>query len=124
MDNCKVAVLQHQRGLPPIFNPRYLDFARHHGCQPRACNPLSPNENGRVERAVGYVKRNFLAGRDLGIWIASNWAISSNTTAIWPSKRPGNSGHTVTILPDWWRGRCSNVESGRLNLILTSKSET
>jgi len=74
VDNCKVAVLEHQRGLPPIFNPRYLDFARHHGCQPRACNPLSPNEKGRVERAVGYVKRNFLAGRDLGSLDAINAA--------------------------------------------------
>jgi transposase len=74
VDNCKVAVLEHQRGLPPLFNPRYLDFARHHGCQPRACNPLSPNEKGRVERAVGYVKRNFLAGRELGSLDAINAA--------------------------------------------------
>lgn len=74
VDNCKVAVREHQRGLPPIFNPRYLDFARHHGCQLRACNPLAPNEKGRVERAVGYVKRNFLAGRELGSLDAINAA--------------------------------------------------
>ena len=66
VDNCKVAVLRHRRGEPPQFNPRYLDFAHHHGFRPRACNPLSPHEKGRVERAVGYVKNNFLAGRSLG----------------------------------------------------------
>lgn len=53
VDNCKVAVLQHRRGEAPVFNPRYLDFARHYGFRPRACNPLSPHEKGRVERAVG-----------------------------------------------------------------------
>ncbi len=66
VDNCKVAVLRHRRGEEPHFNPRYLDFAHHHGFRPKACNPLSPHEKGRVERAVGYVKNNFLAGRPLG----------------------------------------------------------
>ena len=59
-------MLRHRRGEEPHFNPRYLDFAHHHGFRPRACNPLSPHEKGRVERAVGYVKNNFLAGRSLG----------------------------------------------------------
>jgi len=65
VDNCKVAVTRHERGQAPIFNPRYLDFARHHGCEVRACNPHSPHEKGRVEKAVDYVKRNFLAGLTL-----------------------------------------------------------
>jgi len=72
VDNCKVAVLRHRRGEEPTFNPRYLEFARHHGFRPRACNPLSPHEKGRVERAVGYVKNNFLAGRPLGSLDAIN----------------------------------------------------
>lgn len=65
VDNCKVAVLRHDRGQDPVFNPRYLDFLHHHGAQPRACNPSSPHEKGRVEKAVDYVKRNFLAGLEL-----------------------------------------------------------
>lgn len=65
VDNCKVAVTRHERGQAPLFNPRYLDFAGHHGCEPRACNPFSPHEKGRVEKAVDYVKRNFLAGLEL-----------------------------------------------------------
>lgn len=72
VDNCKVAVQRHRRGEEPTFNPRYLEFARHHGFRPRACNPLSPHEKGRVERAVGYVKNNFLAGRPLGSLDAIN----------------------------------------------------
>jgi hypothetical protein len=65
VDNCKVAVTRHERGQAPLFNARYLDFTRHHGCEPRACNPFSPHEKGRVEKAVDYIKRNFLAGLEL-----------------------------------------------------------
>src|SRR6202162_32704 len=31
VDNLKSAVLQRLAGAAPVFNPRYLDFARHHG---------------------------------------------------------------------------------------------
>jgi transposase len=62
VDNCKVAVLQHQRYQEPQFNPRYLDFANHYGFKIVACGVAKPHEKGRVENAVGYVKKNFLAG--------------------------------------------------------------
>lgn len=65
VDNCKVAVLDHPPGGPPTFNPHYLDFARHYGFEIRACAPKQPHEKGRVENAVGYVKKNFLAGLEL-----------------------------------------------------------
>jgi hypothetical protein len=65
VDNCKVAVLDHPLGGPPTFNPHYLDFARHYGFQIRACGPRQAHEKGRVENAVAYVKKNFLAGLDL-----------------------------------------------------------
>ncbi|NCO51296.1 MAG: transposase [Deltaproteobacteria bacterium CG23_combo_of_CG06-09_8_20_14_all_51_20] len=65
VDNLKSAVLQHTRGQVPVLNPRYLDFARHHGFTITACGVRKANEKGRVENAVGYVKKNFLAGSDL-----------------------------------------------------------
>jgi transposase len=65
VDNAKVAVLDHPVGGPPTFNPHYLDFARHYGFQIRACAPRQAHEKGRVENAVAYVKKNFLAGLDL-----------------------------------------------------------
>ena len=65
VDNCKVAVLDHPLGAPPTFNPHYLDFARHHGFQIKACGARQPNQKGRVENGVGYVKKNFLAGLEL-----------------------------------------------------------
>lgn len=64
VDNCKVAVLS-RAGESAVFNPRYLDFANHHGFQIRACGVGQPQEKGRVENGVGYVKKNFLNGLDL-----------------------------------------------------------
>ncbi len=62
VDNTKTAVLQHPHGQPATFHPRYLDFAQHYGFQIRACGPYKPHEKGRVEAAVAYVRKNFLAG--------------------------------------------------------------
>ena len=65
VDNCKTAVLVPRRGgVGPELNPTYEDFARHYGFRISACNPGRPNEKGRVENAVGYIKGGFLAGRE------------------------------------------------------------
>jgi len=65
VDNLKSAVLKRIVGQEPVFNPRYLSFARHHGFSIQPCNVGKGNEKGRVENAVGYVKKNFLAGLDI-----------------------------------------------------------
>jgi transposase len=63
VDNLKSAVLRRALGEAPVFNPRYKDFADHYGFKIVACNVAKGNEKGRVENAVGYVKKNFLAGQ-------------------------------------------------------------
>jgi hypothetical protein len=55
-----------------VFNPRYLDFATHHGFTIAPCNVGKGNEKGRVENGVGYVKKNFLAGLELPDFSALN----------------------------------------------------
>lgn len=94
VDNCKVAVTRHERGQPPVFNARYLDFARHHGCELRACNPRSPHEKGRVERAVDYVKRNFLAGLQPSSLDALNAAAKLWLGTVANVRRHGATGET------------------------------
>ena len=65
VDNCKTAVITPGTAdQAPVFNPSYADFAAHYGFKPVACTPGRPNEKGRVENAVGYVKSSFLAGRE------------------------------------------------------------
>ena len=65
VDNLKSAVLRRAVGQDPIFNPKYLDFAKHYGFTIAPCNVRKGNEKGRVENAVGYVKKNFLAGLEI-----------------------------------------------------------
>lgn len=65
VDNLKCAVIRRYVGQDPVFNARYLDFAKHYGFKIRACGVGKGNEKGRVENAVGYVKKNFLAGLDI-----------------------------------------------------------
>lgn len=66
VDNLKSAVLQRLVGQDPVFNPKYLDFSRHWGFEISACNVRAGWEKGRVENGVGYVKKNFLSGLELG----------------------------------------------------------
>jgi len=65
VDNLKSAVLRRAVGQDPTFNPKFFDFARHYGFTIAPCNVQKGNEKGRVENAVGYVKKNFLAGLDI-----------------------------------------------------------
>ncbi len=62
VDNLKSAVLKRIVGQSPVFNPRYLAFAKHYHFEIKACGVAKGNEKGRVENAVGYIKKNFLRG--------------------------------------------------------------
>ncbi|MDZ7580453.1 MAG: IS21-like element helper ATPase IstB [Deltaproteobacteria bacterium] len=70
VDNLKSAVLKRTLGRAPVFNPKYLDFANHYGFDIAPCNVGRGNEKGRVENAVGYVKKNFLAGLNIADFAA------------------------------------------------------
>jgi transposase len=72
VDNCKTAVLSHPLGQPAQLNPRYLDFAHHHGFEIRACGVRQAHEKGRVENGVKLIKENFLRGLELPPWAALN----------------------------------------------------
>lgn len=66
VDNLRSAVLQRIIGEAPVFNPKYQSFADHYGFTIKACGVGKGNEKGRVENGVGYVKKNFLNGLQLG----------------------------------------------------------
>jgi len=58
-DNLGTAVAEHD-GRLVRFIPRFLGFAREFNFYPRACNPASGWEKGKVERGgIGYVRQNF-----------------------------------------------------------------
>jgi transposase len=62
VDNFKGAVLHHGRHGDIRYNPRFLDFTSHYGMLPVACTPHSPQEKGRIENGIGYIKGNFITG--------------------------------------------------------------
>ncbi|MBI1993159.1 MAG: IS21 family transposase [Deltaproteobacteria bacterium] len=75
IDNAKTAVLERPLLGAPVFNPRYLDFARHYGFEIKACGVRKPHEKGRVENAVGYVQKGFLRGLATDPYSALNPAV-------------------------------------------------
>lgn len=71
VDNCKTAVISH-RDKVVVYNKHYVDFANHYGFKIVACRVREPQEKGRVERAVGFVRTNFINGRNLEPFEALN----------------------------------------------------
>ena len=95
VDNLKSAVLKRTVGCAPVFNPGYLDFANYYGFSIVACNVGKGNEKGRVENAVGYVKKNLLNGLDISDFsvmepVAERWldTIANVRTHGETGKRP------------------------------------
>lgn len=61
-DNLKSAVLE-RIGDAIRFNPLLVQFATHHCFEPIPVAVARGNEKGRVERAIGYIRRSFFLGR-------------------------------------------------------------
>jgi transposase len=64
VDNLKAAVLQASLEDPVLSEP-YSRFARHYSFLVHPCRPRTPEHKGKVESAVHYVKRNFVASEEI-----------------------------------------------------------
>lgn len=65
VDNARALVSHHNPTTREVrFNDRFRAFADYWGFCPRACAPYRARTKGKDERAVGYVKRNAIAGRE------------------------------------------------------------
>lgn len=66
-DQMKGVILDDARGEPNgklLENPEFLRFAAHWSFRIRACRPYRAKTKGKIERPVGYVRGNFVYGRD------------------------------------------------------------
>lgn len=76
VDNLRAAILQNQH-FDLQFNQDFLEWANHYGCVIIPCTPYHPEQKGKVESDVKYVKGNFLVERiftdrvDLGKQLAT-----------------------------------------------------
>lgn len=62
-DRMKTVVLGTDERGETRFHPLFADFAAYWGFTPRACRAYRPQTKGKVESGVGYIKKNFLCGR-------------------------------------------------------------
>lgn len=58
VDNMLTAVTE-RAGSVVRFNDAFLDFLRHFGITPKACNIRAPHEKGKVENSIKYLRSNF-----------------------------------------------------------------
>ena len=63
-DRMKTVVLGTDERGETKWNPLFMDFARYWGFTPRACRAYRPQTKGKVESGIGYVRKNFLCGRE------------------------------------------------------------
>jgi transposase len=77
-DNASPLVTSHDRQSGEVvWNPGFEAFCRDRGLTAKACRPRRARTKGKIERGVGYVKHNALAGRsfvsfaDLGRHLAT-----------------------------------------------------
>ena len=74
-----------------ILSDAYRKMARHYGCRISPTRPATPNQKGKVENGVHYVKRNFLAGQ-----IFENSQTANEHLREWILKTAGLREHGTT----------------------------
>jgi len=62
IDNLKAAILE-ANFYEPVYQKLYKAFSEYYGFQSIPCRIYQPNDKGKVESGIKYVKNNFFAGR-------------------------------------------------------------
>lgn len=62
IDNLKAAILE-ANFYEPVYQRLYKSFSEYTGFNPMPCRVYSPNDKGKVESGIKYVKINFFLGR-------------------------------------------------------------
>jgi transposase len=80
-DNASPLVVSHDPTTGTVvWHPGFEAFCKDRGITPRACRPRRARTKGKIERGVGYVKHNALAGRSFVSFAAlqqhlARWAV-------------------------------------------------
>lgn len=93
LDNARALVSRHNPATREVvFNDRLRAFAAHWGFVPVACAPYRARTKGKDERAVGYVKRNAIAGRHFVSWQAFEAHLQAWTREVADQRIHGTTG--------------------------------
>ena len=93
-DNLK-SVVRTRLGSKITYNGHFLDFASWYGFNPKVCNPRSGNEKGKVERAIQYIRNNFISGYQYD-HPQGNFDHIKAQAMIWLSRTANRREHSVT----------------------------
>lgn len=95
LDNLKAGVIN-ANFYEPIYQKEYKRMADHYNCLLSPCRPYQPQEKGKIESGIKYVKNNFFAGREFASVQEMNqqlerWLVKANdrihgTTKTKPSQ--------------------------------------
>jgi transposase len=95
VDNPRALVDHHDLTTREVrFNARFHEFARHWGFRPRACAPYRARTKGKVERGVGYVKHNGIAGHGFANWAALEAHLAHWMREVADQRVHGGTGET------------------------------
>lgn len=82
-DNASPLVTSHDRRTGEVaWNPGFEAFCRDRGLTAVACRPRRARTKGKIERGVGYVKHNALAGRSFASFDALRAHLARWTVAV------------------------------------------
>lgn len=84
-DNMTAVVLGRiDRDRKPIWNPRFIEFARYYGFKPALCAVRDPDRKGKKEKAFRLVFDDFLKGTAF-----DSWDDMQQRLRVWLDKTPG-----------------------------------
>lgn len=95
VDNLRAAILNNQH-FDLQFNQDFLEWANHYGCVIVPCTPYSPEQKGKVESEVKYVKGNFFVER-----IFSDVHDLCGQLSVWSKEYANKRIHGTTKTIPW-----------------------
>ncbi len=75
LDNLKAGIIKTDF-YEPVFQKEYNRLGEHYGCLLSPCRPYQPQEKGKVESGIKYIKNNFFAGRSFNNFTDLNYSLN------------------------------------------------
>jgi transposase len=97
-DNASPLVTSHDpKTGAVVWHPGFEAFCKDRGITPRACRPRRARTKGKIERAVGYVKHNALAGRSFPSFDALRRHLARWIVAVADQRIHGTTGEPPCV---------------------------
>ncbi len=93
IDNLKAAILE-ANFYEPVYQELYKNFAEHYNFKIQPCRVRHPNDKGKVESGIKYVKNNFFLGRSF-----ENSNDLDKRLKIWTQKANNRTHGTTRKIP-------------------------